>query len=333
MKGILLTTNLERVKSVYTDDLIRRIRGRIDLEQRYYTLTDICSRPAEFSDVDCIFSTWYMPALKTDEILRLFPRLKCLFYAAGTVKYFARPFFDADVRIYSAASANGIPVAEFAAAQIILAGKGYFQAQARYKRFGFARGRKIAESHAGNYRSRVGILGLGKIGSRVAELLRTYNVEVYAYDPYADGELCERLGCRMVTLERIFGECDVISNHLPDLDSTRGVLDYELFRTMKPYSTFINTGRGAQVRERDLARVLRRRKDICALLDVTRHEPLFPWNPLNWLGNVFLSPHIAGSLGNENQRMGAAMCDALDAWLDGEESEYRVTAEMIENMA
>ena len=147
---------------------------RLDTEyiEHWTITTDVKS----FTEVKYIFSTWYMPTFNEKEIRDYFPALEAVFYAAGTVKYFAEPFMKSGVKIFSAAKANGVPVAEFTASQIILANKGYFQAQKECKRpffkFSFNKARQIVYSKTGNYQARVGLIGAGAVGSKVVELLK-----------------------------------------------------------------------------------------------------------------------------------------------------------------
>lgn len=281
----------------------------------------LCALDPELKEIQCltksdlhsamtceyIFSTWYMPSFSRQEIKKYFPDLKAIFYAAGTVKGFAEPFLQSGVKVFSAASANGTPVAEFTVAQIILANKGYFSTVKRYRwpmwsgRFGKIR--RIAENHPGNYNTVIGILGCGAIGSKVVELLKPYDLTVKVYDPYISSEKAAALGVECVGIEELFASCDVISNHMPDIPETKGVINADLLQKMPRNATLINTGRGAQIVERELASVLKKRNDLTAVLDVTTHEPLFPWSPLYWRKNVFITPHIAGSLSGEIDRM------------------------------
>lgn len=83
-----------------------------------------------------LFSTWGMPALGKEQIRAYFPSLKAVFYAAGSVQGFAREYLEAGVQVFSAWAANAVPVAEFTVAQILLAGKGYFQGLRRQERAG-----------------------------------------------------------------------------------------------------------------------------------------------------------------------------------------------------
>lgn len=299
----------------------------------YFTKEDIIKYTDELKECEYIFSTWYMPTFTEEEIESYFPSLKCIFYAAGTVKYFAIPFFKKGVRVFTAASANGIPVAEFTASQILLAGKGYFQSQRAYKwsfwRHSFYKSRGFAERKFGNYGAYVGIIGCGAIGSKVVEFLSHYNLHLYVYDPYISDEQIKKLGVKRCSLEFLFRECDVISNHLPDLPETRGLIDENLLKMMKPTATFINTARGLQVDEKALNKVLKKNKDMCALLDVTSHEPLFPWSPLYWRRNVFLTPHISGSLSGEYGRMVEFMVKAYFDVLKGKHNVCETSLEAV----
>lgn len=330
MKIIVLTKNIN------DGEKLRKALSKFDKNFEKlccYTKEDVLCKASDLKNCEYIFSTWYMPEFTEEEIKDLFPSLNCVFYAAGTVKYFAEPFLNNGIRVFSAAKANGIPVAEFTAAQIILAGKGYFQAQRAYKwpvwHRGFNRSRGYAERKHGNYGARIGIIGCGAIGSKVVELLKPYRLDVYVYDPYLSEEQANNLGVKRVNQEDLFSQCDVVSNHLPDIPETKGLINEHLLNMMKPTATFINTGRGAQVDEKALNKVLKKRKDMCALLDVTSHEPLFPWSPLYWRKNVFLTPHIAGSLSKEFGRMVEYMVQAYHDVLEGKDNMCETNKEML----
>jgi len=102
---------------------------------------------------------------------------------------------------------------------------------------------------------------------------------------------------------------------------------------MKPYSTFINSSRGAIVREAEMVNVLQERTDLTAVLDVTYPEPPLPDSPLYTLANVILTPHIAGSVGSECQRIGQYMLDELRRYLAGQPLKYALSRMQVANMA
>ncbi len=272
----------------------------------------VLSGRGNFDKVTCLFATWHMPTLSEQEIADHFPALKAVFYAAGDTSYFASVYERRGVKVFNAQLENSIPVAEYALGQILLANKGYFQSQAAYRRgfwrWGFRSGRAHAERRPGNFGARVGIIGMGAIGTLLAGLLKPFELDVVVSDPFVGDEKVRELSAKRVSTEELFDTSDVISNHLPDIPDTRGILNYGLFARMKPNATFINTGRGRQVDEAGLARAMRECPSRAALLDVTRREPPDPHSPLYRTRNIFLSPHIAGSQSNEIQRLyGAAL--------------------------
>jgi phosphoglycerate dehydrogenase-like enzyme len=102
---------------------------------------------------------------------------------------------------------------------------------------------------------------------------------------------------------------------------------------MKKYSTFINTGRGAQVAEYSLAFSLLLHPSRTFVADVLKNE-FFPYiNPLFWCPNAILTPHVAGSTGKEPQRMAYYMMEEMEKFIKGEETKYEVTLEALERMA
>lgn len=122
----------------------------------------------------------------------------------------------------------------------------------------------------------------------------------------------------------------VYAEHMPQ---TRGMLDYSLFSQMLPDATFLNTGRGAQVVEEDLIAVLKNRPDLTAVLDVTYPEPPLLDSQLYSLPNCILTPHIAGSSGNEVRRMARYMTEEYARFTRGKPCLWEVTEKMLETMA
>lgn len=320
----------------YSEATLAALRGEAGLAFRAtpFTRADVLAGAA--ADADAIFSSWGMPEFTAGEIAAHLPRLRALFYAAGSVQGFARPFLERGVRVYSAWRENAVPVAEVAVSQILLANKGFFQACRR------SRSRAAREGAAhhfsafpGNFDCRVGLLGCGGIGRLVAEALRAHRVEVLVFDPFLSDEAAASLGVRKAPLDEIFATCQTVSNHLANNAQTRGMLGHALFSRMLPNATFINTGRGAQVVEADLVRALEEAPDRTAVLDVTWPEPPEEGSPLYSLPNVFLTPHLAGSSGNEVRRMGEAMLEEFRAWRadPAAPSKREVTAKMLDTMA
>ena len=267
---------------------------------------------SDLRQADVIMSTWGMPVL-TPDFLAAAPHLKAVFYAAGSVKCFATAeAHEKGVLIFSARMANAIPVAEYAAAVIILSLK-QFWAYSRILRDGGAWSRTIPV--AGTWRSTIGLVSLGATGRKTLERLSHLDCDILAFDPYVDPQSVGNLPVQIVSLEELFQRSDVISLHTPLLEETRGMIDGRLLRQMKPHATLINTSRGAVICEKDLCGILTERPDLTAVLDVTDPEPPVPGSPLLQLPNVVMTPHISGSLNREIEMMGQWMADELCEFL------------------
>ena len=325
MKSIFLGA-AEQINRVYSGEVKAELSSLTGLSDKVYTKDS----EEDFSEVEYIFSTWGMPEFDKEEIAEIFPRLEAVFYAAGSVQRFARPFLESGIQVFSAWAANGIPVAEYTVAQIILANKGFFQTARCVTR---AEAEAVSKNFLGNYGAKVGIIGAGMIGKLVIQMLKAYRLQVSVFDPFLTEEEATRLGVTKCSLETLFSECNVVSNHLANNTETKGMLTYQHFSAMPKYATFINTGRGAQVVERDLIAVLKARADLTAILDVTDPEPPDAGSPFYSLPNCILTPHIAGSIGNEVRRMGEFMREEARAFSQNSPCRYEVTLEMLKTMA
>ena len=334
MRTIILCDSCFSIKRVYNATSMERMRAVSELDPHVYTSEEVFAAPNGFSDVENIFSTWGMPKLSENDIKKIFPRLKRVFYAAGSVQGFARPFLACGVEVYSAWGANGVSVAEYTAAQIILANKGFYTLSSMLKQKAIREAGDRKYFYPGVYGERVGLVGCGMIGSLVAEMLKPHGMEVLVYDPFLSDEKAERLGVKKCALEELFSICSVVSNHLANKKETENMLRYEHFSLMRPYSSFINTGRGAQVVEDDLVRILTERPDITAILDVTYPEPAHPSHPFYTLPNCVLTPHIAGSVLSADQvRMVEYMIEEYENCKNGRPCRFAVTEKMLETMA
>ena len=329
MKSIFLCNKKNSVEKVYAESFDKLP----DVEKKVYTSAEVIAEPEKFAEVEYVFSTWGMPSMSEEEIKKCFPSLKCVFYAAGSVQAFARPFLACGVKVFSAWAANAVPVVEYTLAQIILANKGFFAHSREMKKGNREAGKIMKAAYPGNYGENVGIIGVGMIGAQVAERLQSYKLNVLAFDPFLSDERAKSLSIKKASLDEIFSTCRVVTNHMANNEQTKGMLDYKYFSKMLPYSTFINTGRGAQVVEDDLVRVLEERPDVTAILDVTYPEPPAEGHAFYSLPGCFLTPHIAGSLVNETHRMAEYIIEEYERYISGESCRYEVSLKMLETMA
>ena len=335
MKNALFFGDAGRIEYVYSDEVIARLHGALCFEtDAVIPKRDMETYRNVLSRADYLFTTWGMPHFEKEEIREYLPNLKAVFYGAGSVQHFAREFLEEGIAVFSAWAANGVPVAEYTFAEIILAAKGFYQRLHRQADGSAWPNRGVGVDFPGNYEIKVGIVGAGMIGKMVIEKLHTLGkVAVLVYDPFLPDEKAAELGVTKTDLETLFSSCDVISNHLANNPQTVGMLDGRLFSRMKPYAAFLNTGRGAQVVEDDLIAALRDVPTRVAVLDVTWPEPPAEGSPFYTLPNVFLTPHIAGSIGNEVHRMAEYMFAEWEAFDAGLPTRYSVTLKMLETMA
>ena len=335
MKNALFFGDAGRIEYVYSPAVIDKLHAALCFEtdavipkRDMETYRDVLSR------ADYLFTTWGMPHFEKEEIREYLPNLKAVFYGAGSVQHFAREFLEEGIAVFSAWAANGVPVAEYTFAEIILASKGFYQRLHRQADGSAWPNRSVGVDFPGNYEIKVGIVGAGMIGKMVIGKLKTLDkVDILVYDPFLPDEKAAELGVTKTDLETLFSSCDVISNHLANNPQTVGMLDGHLFSRMKPHAAFINTGRGAQVVEADLIAALCDVPTRVAVLDVTWPEPPTADSPLYTLPNVFLTPHIAGSIGNEVHRMAEYMFEEWEAFDAGLPTRYSVTLGMLETMA
>ena len=307
---------------------------RLELLEEPVFRSELERKRAALGEMEVILSTWGTPALSEAEVRRYFPKLKLLLYSAASVRYFAEGYLKAGVTVVTAAQAMADFVAQFTVAAIYHLNKGFYRAARLYREGRFREGKDYAQRVApGNYEASVGILGAGAIGSRVIEQLNHYRFDILVFDPFLSDERLSALGARRATLEQVFSECDVISNHLANNPQTEDMLDYSLFSRMKKDASFLNTGRGAQVVEADLARALREEPGRFALLDVTRQEPVPADHEFLTLPNMLLTPHIAGVGRQEVLAYDDLLLEELDRWLAGEPLRHAVTLDMLRTMA
>lgn len=319
----------DQIERVYTQGRREQVAAATDLYPHIVTGADFDTQVSHLQDLEVIFSTWGMPSLTETQIAQL-PQLQAVFYAAGSVQRFARPFLERDVLVVSAWAANAVPVAEFTLSQILLAGKGYF---ANTREYVSPESRRAAYVGPGNFGETVALLGCGQIGRTVIALLQPFHLRLVAFDPFLTSDAAQEMGVVKVSLEEAFAQCMVVSNHLANLPETVGMLQGAHFAQMRPHATFINTGRGQTVAEEEMCAVLQARPDLTALLDVTRHEPPAADSALYTLPNVQLTTHIAGSTGDEVVRMADYMLSEFRAWEQGKSLRYAVTGEMLSTMA
>jgi D-3-phosphoglycerate dehydrogenase len=164
----------------------------------------------------------------------------------------------------------------------------------------------------------IGIVGIGNVGRRVAELCRgLFGMQVIACDPYLDEQTIVARGAVKVTLEELLRRADFVSINCPLDEGTRGMIGAKEFALMQPHAYFITTARGSIHDERALAEALGAKRIAGAGIDVWDKEPPPADHPLLQFDNVIASPHTAGVTREARANMGRIAAEQLIMTLDG----------------
>ncbi|MET7640250.1 hydroxyacid dehydrogenase [Streptomyces sp. NPDC005438] len=257
---------------------------------------------AALAEAELLLTSWGAPPL-TAPVLEAAPRLRAVVHAAGSVRHHVTDAcWQRGLEITTATEANAQPVAEYTLAVILLANKGVLHAAHHYRHLRAPHDWHRALEHHGNYQRTVGVIGASHIGRRLITLLRPHDLRVLLHDPHLSDEQTRQLGAEPADLDHLCAHSQVVTVHAPQLPSTHHMIGAHQLRLMPDGATLVNTSRGSLVDEQALLPHLRDGR-LHAVLDVTEPEPPAPDSPLYDLPNVLLTPHVAGSLGNELHRL------------------------------
>jgi D-3-phosphoglycerate dehydrogenase len=181
------------------------------------------------------------------------------------------------------------------------------------------------------YRKTLGIVGLGRIGSRIARHARGFDMHVIACDPYIDPKRARRLDVILVDLETLLRRSDFVSLHVPLTEETRGMIGQSELALMKPSAILANTARGGVIEEEALLEALAGRRIAGAALDVYAEEPLPAGHPLTQLDNVVCTPHCAGQTDEALVRVSVRAAENILYVYRGEVPPLVVNPEALEN--
>lgn len=283
----------------------------IDLDDALGAIT----ADAEFAaSVELLITGWGAPTFD-DEVLQRFPKLRAIVHWGGGVH-----FLDGDVAGIQVAScrwANAIPVARYTVALITLAAKNAFWGAQLYRQHRRRIDRETELPLGGLDGTRVGIVGASTIGSLVIEALRDSGLEVLVYDPYLTDARAKALQVERVDdLLELASRSEILSIHVPELPETRELISRSILQSLPDNSTIINTSRGGLIDQHALADEVANGR-LFAILDVTEPDVLPANHALYNAPNVFLTPHLAGSLGNELRRLGVAAVEEVERFAAG----------------
>jgi phosphoglycerate dehydrogenase-like enzyme len=189
-------------------------------------------------------------------------------------------------------------------------------------------GRENARMHAGEYLQKfvgmeiegrtLGVIGLGKLGSKVSKLAQAFGMNVIAWSPNLTPERCKEVGVSYASKEELFATADIITVHVVLSQRSRGLVGAADLARMKPTAYLVNTARGPIVDESALLEALQRKKIAGAAVDVFSVEPLPTDHPFRKLDNMVLTPHLGYVTEDSFRNHYHQMVEGIDAWFKGE---------------
>jgi phosphoglycerate dehydrogenase-like enzyme len=243
------------------------------------------------ADFLVLYCRWRVP----DQVIRRARRLKLIqTMGQGTDHIPVQLASELGIPVANSGGANAVAVAEHSVLLMLATLRNLLPSVEALRQGKFAKDMDRRYFHQLHGKT-VGIVGFGCVGKRVAKLLNGFGANVIFFDN-ADipQSIFTELRARRVSLEELLSSSDIVSLHIPLLESTRGLIGGRELRMMKPSAVLINTSRGRVIDEAALIQVLRDKNIAGAGLDVYEQEPPSPGNPLLKADNVVATPHIGG---------------------------------------
>jgi phosphoglycerate dehydrogenase-like enzyme len=189
-------------------------------------------------------------------------------------------------------------------------------------------GRESARMHAGEPLQKfvgleiegrtLGVVGLGKLGSKVSKLAQAFGMNVIAWSPNLTPERCKEVGVGYATKEELFSNADIVTVHVVLSQRSRGLVGRDDLARMKPTAYLVNTARGPIVDEAALLNTLQQRRIAGAGIDVFSVEPLPVDHPFRKLDNIVLTPHLGYVTEDSFRNHYSQMVEGIGAWFKGE---------------
>jgi len=293
--AVILGPDDERTRTRF-DDCIK-IAERFDELDLRFVDSDQTEDQIVAECMDAIAILPARPRVLTTELVARLPNLRLVQTSgAGTDSLDKTALAELGVDVANNGGSNAVAVAEHAVA-LMFAVNRKLDVQIESAKLGTWGDGVQGDRHEFHtlVGKRVGIVGLGRIGSRVAKRLQGWECEVVYHDvAQFDAEYEAAAGARRVEFDELLKTSDIVSMHVPLERTTRHLIGEREFRLMKPTAILVNTGRGPVVDEEALISALRSGEIFAAGLDVTYVEPIQPDNPLPTMPNVVITPHLAG---------------------------------------
>jgi phosphoglycerate dehydrogenase-like enzyme len=285
------------------------------------------------ADANALITTWDSPNFG-DELLQLAPKLRVIAHCGGEVKKrFGGSLLDR-LTITTAPEPMARATAELGAALVLYCGRGIDQYREALQNpsnriYDQVHARGTPEFLIGR---ELGMIGFGRIGRTIVDLLRGFDFRWRVYDPYASRDLDKTYQVQFAGLQSVLSRSTLLVLTTALTDQTRGILDRKNLSRLPDGATVINVARGGLIDLAALTHEVRKGRLRCAI-DVTDPvEPLPPKHALRRLPGAILTPHIGGGSEKARHEMADDLIDDLERFFDGHTVKHRVTTSMLSRM-
>jgi phosphoglycerate dehydrogenase-like enzyme len=286
----------------------------------------------QLGEAEAVVTSWGSTPI-SEEVLDAAPKLRLIAHMAGTVKPVVTTLkaYDRGVTVLTSNYAIAVSVSEAVVAFILALGHKMVAIDQAMKN-GLKWNSPELDLEAFELRGRtVGLVGLGLVAHEVIKLLKPFDVEVLACDPFLSEEKGRQMCVELVGLQVLMRRSDIVSLHAPEVPETRHMIGGEELALLKDGALLINTARGSLIDEPAMIRELRKKR-IYAGLDVFEQEPLPVESELRKMDNVIILPHLAGVNPSSKRRIGKYMVDEMHRFFNEEPLSFQVKKEHLANM-
>jgi phosphoglycerate dehydrogenase-like enzyme len=323
----------ERLFLSFFDAGARRRLGRSFRWSRHSGRRLAGAMRAAVAEAEALVTTWDGPRFGED-LVTIAPRLRVIGHCGGEVKgRFAAPLFSA-LTITNAPEPMARPVAELAVTFLLHAARGLDEYREALRRSSSAIYGWLHRDGAGDETLRgrtVGLLGFGRIGRTIAEMLVPFGARVLVHDPYVPARAIRRAGATPASWRQLLrAPFLVLAAGLTD--RTRGLLDAAALARLPDGAVVVNVARGALLSLEALTREVRRGRLRCALDVTDPDEPLPARHPLRRARGAVLTPHVGAAQGGVRREMAAIVIEDVERFFAGRPVGNRVTPSMLRRM-
>ena len=329
---VAMADNYDR-KTFFTPFSVKELEcaGKVTYNQtsNFYAEEELAPLLCQYK-TDVLVTGWGCKKIGT-RLVDSVPHLKIIAHTAGTVgPYIEDSVFERGVKVLSGNRIFAESVAECCLGYAICALRKipHYTGIVRYG--GWVRGLEDFQNKGLMDRT-VGLIGFGDVAKCFVKMLQPFHVKILACAPEITPQLAQRYGIVPAALEEIFEASDIVSVHASLNETTRGMIGAELLSRMKDGALFLNTARGAIVKEEDLIRELETGR-IDAALDVFETEPLPIMNRLRYLPNVIAMPHMGGPTLDRRPYVVASLAKDIMAFEQGKPMQNEISYEQYQRM-